>query len=286
MKVCKFDDSLLREERSVPWDFPYKDDIMEVFHHYGYNNECIAAKISKAAPTIDPMLQKKYNEVLEIVDIVVRLKLPSLQMIIGELHVSSETVRDCLLAALKERVLGKDGLLSNSPYADEYSETLIAGACRSIFEMREINYRKSIRGDYRKVVEDQINIQRLSNLYNALLNQYSVSLGLIMFKEPADVERIFMERLFESIKTFFHKKELCQCSNYIVSQYIHFVMTGNLIAPGGYIAEPIAAAIHDILVVYGLKCKKDDDYSPKQKKDRIKNYFIVDKESGQYTRMI
>lgn len=286
MKICNYDDSLLRKKHTVPYDFPYKTEIMDVFRQYGYNNEDIAAKISKVAPWVDSDLQNIYDNIFDIMDVVVRLKLPNNPIIIGNLKITNDYIRDYVSKELIETVTGANGLLSKqTDTLDDQTKSLITSACNEILSMN-FSHRDIINEKHKKRLEEMINIQRISKQYYAVLNQYTLSLGFSMLQDSSSEECVFKNRLYSAICSVFQKKGIHTYSKYIVAQYLHFVMTNVLVAPNGRIATSIAVVIHDLMVVFGLLKKTDTDYSPKKKLDRIKIYFKVDSQTGQYVRMI
>lgn len=78
-----FDDSHLRENISTPVSFPMKEKIMAIFSRYGYHNEDIAWKVSKAIPWTKLEGYEKYDELLEIAEAAIDMRWSCSRCIIG-----------------------------------------------------------------------------------------------------------------------------------------------------------------------------------------------------------
>ena len=89
--VENLDDTILRESLVVPIDFPMKREIMILFSRYGYYNEEIAWKVSKAIPRTKLEGYERYNELLEIVETAIDLQWPLNKFIAGKRALSVET---------------------------------------------------------------------------------------------------------------------------------------------------------------------------------------------------
>ena len=70
----------------------------------------------------------------------------------------------------------------------------------------------------------------------------------------------------------------------LAAQYLYFIISGNPIAKDGSIKEEEASLIHDLLVLFNYIPAAGDIMDKKDKYDRVKRHFRVDKKTGLYEK--
>ena len=92
---------------------------------------------------------------------------------------------------------------------------------------------------------------------------------------------------YHKLVSFLQKSRFPQSnsiSKRMAIHYIYYVITGNLIAPLGKIKTIEGCVIFDLLDLFGYNKESDSSayFSNKDKYDRIKSYFKIDNDTGQY----
>ena len=287
MRTCKYDDSYLRQDLKVPEEFPYKSELMEIFQAYGYCNERVAQQLSLASLR-DPKLEVLYDDLLDTMDAAIHLKMTNTVIKFDTYTLTNPVSQSAILNALRNRILGQEGIFqmlenTGDPAVHTGNEYL-RPMCEEIFDADVISPKDVVREIHKKRLVAAINFVFCAKQTARIFNEYSRRNGLLVATDQRGPERIFMENYLRIMGDSMKMPEQEKISGYIIAQYLYFALTKQLIAADGYIPTPIAGVINDIMSLFGY-LKPMDDATPKQKLDRVKRFFKIDKSTGVYERM-
>lgn len=152
--------------------------------------------------------------------------------------------------------------------------------CLSLFEQPQVSLTQIHNENFSKNAFSIIN-KHLDSAYDFVLWEYEATIEAQRLGNDSP-EAIYVEQLSSAIVPLSDTFPI-ELSPANAAQYFYFVLTDskNIIAKDGYLPNPLARVIYDILVKY-WNLKDGDNLDDEEKKKRIRRYFAISPETGTY----
>ena len=154
--------------------------------------------------------------------------------------------------------------------------------CMDILINENISYSDIKKNRLQERIEEQVKVTFAERGNQKMMNDYLTF--ILTHKCSEDTPEYANFNKLRSLLTTFNFPKSNSISKRMAAQYIHYVLTDKLIAPQGRIKSTEAAIIYDLLELFGYNkdSNSSSSYNNKDKYDRIKSYFKIDKNTGQY----